>query len=121
MSEQSAEKDRPYCLRCEAPIYRDERGVWRREATGVSDCPRNPGRDGHEPLRSLESGLLRERVREALADHFVMWRNHGARLGPSGEWFCACGKKFGFSDTAIDHIAVQVTRVTPPAETQVEP
>jgi hypothetical protein len=42
---------RPYCLRCEVPIYEDE-GVWRREATGSDVCPRNPARDGHEPIRS---------------------------------------------------------------------
>jgi hypothetical protein len=41
--------DRPYCLRCEVPIYQDEQGIWRREATGISECPRNPAKDGHEP------------------------------------------------------------------------
>lgn len=41
---------RPHCLRCEVPIYQDEHGVWRREATGVAECPRNPAKDGHEPL-----------------------------------------------------------------------
>lgn len=41
--------DRPYCLRCEVPIFQDEHGVWRREATGVDACPRNPAGDGHEP------------------------------------------------------------------------
>jgi hypothetical protein len=40
---------RPYCLRCEVPIYQDKRGAWRREATGSDHCPRNPARDGHEP------------------------------------------------------------------------
>jgi hypothetical protein len=45
-----AGRERPYCLRCEVPIYQDDQGVWRREATGVADCPRNPAGDGHEPL-----------------------------------------------------------------------
>lgn len=40
---------RPVCLRCEHPIFQDDKGVWRREATGSADCPRNPARDGHEP------------------------------------------------------------------------
>ena len=36
--------ERPYCLRCEAPIYLDG-DVWRREATGSQSCPRNPASD----------------------------------------------------------------------------
>jgi hypothetical protein len=40
---------RPYCVRCEVPIYQGRHGVWRREATGADYCPRNPAGDGHEP------------------------------------------------------------------------
>lgn len=43
---------RPFCLRCEVPIYQDASGIWRREATAVADCPRNPAGDGHEPAES---------------------------------------------------------------------
>lgn len=50
-------------------------------------------------------------VREALADHFVMWHDMGEADQPPGEWRCACGLKFGFSDSAIDHVAEQVQSV----------
>ena len=50
---ETARPVRPYCLRCEVPIYRDERGEWRRESTGVERCPRNPAGDGHEPVIPL--------------------------------------------------------------------
>jgi hypothetical protein len=46
---------RPYCLRCEVPIYQDEDGVWRREATGSQVCPRNPAVDGHEPVPTYDA------------------------------------------------------------------
>jgi hypothetical protein len=49
-------------------------------------------------------------VRDVLGDHFVMWRAlHGD--GPVGEWLCQCGLTFGFSDSAIDHVAREVTAV----------
>ncbi len=41
--------ERPYCVRCEHPICQDNHGIWRREASGSGECPRNPARDGHEP------------------------------------------------------------------------
>lgn len=45
---------RPYCVRCEVPIYQDEHGVWRREATASSVCPRCAGRSRpHEPLIAM--------------------------------------------------------------------
>ena len=47
---------RPYCLRCEVPIYRDEEGIWRREGTGSQVCPRNPAVDGHEPRPDCNGG-----------------------------------------------------------------
>ena len=59
-----ATTDRPYCLRCEVPIYRDEHGVWRREATGVADCPRNPAKDGHEPRPEATTDLTAAEKRD---------------------------------------------------------
>lgn len=44
----------------------------------------------------------REAVREVLASHFIMWHERPEGR-PLGEWVCDCGKKFGFSDSAIDH------------------
>jgi hypothetical protein len=38
-----------------------------------------------------------EAFHEFLADHFIMWRDL--------ERFCSCGLKFGFSDSAIHHVA----------------
>lgn len=49
LSDAHPDDPRPYCLRCEVPIYQDDDGVWRREATGSQVCPRNPAVDGHEP------------------------------------------------------------------------
>lgn len=39
--------------------------------------------------------------------HFVMWEQRGEDSGPDGEWVCACGKRFGFSDSAIEHRAAE--------------
>lgn len=47
---------------------------------------------------------LEERIYDGLREHFVMWRDLTGD-GPPGEWFCSCGLKFGFSDTAIRHVA----------------
>lgn len=54
-------------------------------------------------------------LRETLAAHFIMWHDVDGRIG--GEWRCACGLKFGFSDTAIDHIAHQVEQASREAPT----
>jgi hypothetical protein len=43
-------------------------------------------------------------VAAVLAAHFIMWRGLDGG-GPAGEWFCHCGLKFGFSDSAIKHVA----------------
>lgn len=59
------------------------------------------------PVADRDAGL--SEVRETLAEHFVMWHDVEGRAG--GEWRCACGKKFGFSDTAIDHVAEQVVPI----------
>jgi hypothetical protein len=45
-------------------------------------------------------------LRDVLAEHFVMWHDADGRVG--GEWRCACGTKFGFSDSAIDHQAAAI-------------
>lgn len=50
-------------------------------------------------------------VRNALSDHFVMWTPSTVEGGPAGDWICQCGLEFGFSDTAIDHVAEEVERV----------
>lgn len=46
-------------------------------------------------------------VARVLAEHFVMW-NEVASRAPSGDWVCHCGLKFGFSDSAIAHVAAKV-------------
>lgn len=50
--------ERPRCLRCDVPIYYDNRTAeWLRESTGSYYCPRNPERDGgHEPIVVTASG-----------------------------------------------------------------
>lgn len=47
-------------------------------------------------------------ARDVLAAHFVMWHEM-PDAAPFGEWRCACGAKFGFSDSAIDHQAAEVS------------
>jgi hypothetical protein len=47
----------------------------------------------------------RDTLRAVLADHFVMWHDFEDPTPIRGEWRCACGLKFGFSDSAIDHQA----------------
>lgn len=73
-----------------------------------------------DPRDSAEKGALRigddNPIRAALADHFIMWHELDDLAGPSGEWRCQCGLKFGFSDSAIDHVAREVIRILPPAE-----
>lgn len=49
------------------------------------------------------SSTSRGALREQLSKHFVMHHDVEGRIG--GEWRCACGLKFGFSDSAIDHQA----------------
>lgn len=64
--------------------------------------------------------MTAQSIREALGEHFVMWHplaQNGAPLtwtsaGPPGEWRCACGLKFGFSDSAIDHVAEVIAALT---------
>lgn len=72
-----------------------------------------------EQIIAAREKALPEKVEKiaarVLAEHFVMWHEIGTRAMPSGEWRCSCGKKFGFSDTAIEHQAAEIAReqVTP--------
>jgi hypothetical protein len=47
----------------------------------------------------------RDTVIAVLDQHFIMWRDMTQPGGPPGEWFCSCGAKFGFSHTAVAHVA----------------
>lgn len=57
--------------------------------------------------RTGDSAEKDRNVRDVLAAHFVMWHEMDGP-GPRGEWRCACGGLFGFSDTAIDHVTDKV-------------
>lgn len=50
----------------------------------------------------------RQALTDVLDEHFVMWHDLDGD-GPPGEWRCACGLKFGFSHSAVDHVAEQIT------------
>lgn len=50
-----------------------------------------------------------DRIRKVVADHFVMWQEGTKPRGLTpGAWVCACGLRFGFSDTAIDHVTEKI-------------
>lgn len=44
-------------------------------------------------------------IEDVLAAHFIMWHDFDDTGRPKGEWVCQCGAKFGFSDSAIAHVA----------------
>lgn len=49
-----------------------------------------------------------EVIAGVLDRHFIMWRDLTDEDSPPGEWFCSCDAKFGFSYTAIRHVAAQL-------------
>lgn len=70
---------------------------------GWSTALATPGGPRAKMANEIAADTPGRLVRRALADHFVMWHLFPDAAGPLGEWRCACGLKFGFSDTAIDH------------------
>jgi hypothetical protein len=49
----------------------------------------------------------RDVVRATLDAHFVVYQGRDGVV-PHGEWKCQCDKRFGFSDTVVDHQADEV-------------
>lgn len=101
MEHVSGDEDEVTCRLCLSLLAREDV----REQTS----PATP--DAHDA-----SDGLTEAVHEALAIHFVMWHDlprseKPGGLTPSGEWRCACGLKFGFSDSGIAHQAAEVERI----------
>lgn len=58
------------------------------------------------------------KVRGALDAHFLTWSDIEGRIG--GEWRCTCGRKFGFSGTAVSHQAAMVTKALNPPISEAE-
>lgn len=81
---------------------RDHRHL--RVTRNIAPAPTRPPPLRRRGRRSGSAGDV-ESIRAVLASHFVMWRDLNDLAGPSGEWFCECGETFGFSDSAIDHVA----------------
>lgn len=63
----------------------------------------------------MSESVMRDKARAALSEHFVMW--HWTEPERSGEWRCQCGKKFGFSASAIEHQAAAVIEASLPRST----
>lgn len=51
---------------------------------------------------------MNDPIRAALDAHFITRHDYDAPDKPPGEWICSCGKKFGFSESVVDHLAAEV-------------
>lgn len=52
------------------------------------------------------------KIHAALNHHFIAWHKADDRIG--GDWVCMCGKRFGFSDSAVSHQAAMVVKALNP-------